>query len=75
MLYEYWCENCQERYERQKPMADRLTDVHDCGSDADLRPSVFRSINGHPFFRDGEGFVSQIVPKGTKPIDAEYIKP
>ena len=56
-------------------MADRLTDVHDCGCGAELRPSVFRSINGHPFFRDGEGFVSAIVPKGTKPIDAEYIKP
>lgn len=54
--YEFYCPDCDEKFEQRKSMSERHFGECKCGNKCFLIPSKCNFQIGNPFTKDGEGF-------------------
>jgi putative FmdB family regulatory protein len=66
-IYEYYCPQCQKRFEVMKGMEERKSNSCPlCNRNCKLMPSNFLWKLFNPFTADGEGYTERVVSKGEQ---------
>lgn len=64
-IYEYYCPQCQNKFETMKAMSQRhRARCPHCNSESKIVPSVFAIYDLNWTQKDGEGFTTRDVPLG-----------